>query len=198
MDELQFWLGELTSGEDERAEAALAGLTSLGNQCAQRSASALSALGELAGSADEDTRWWALRALAEFDSPFVQKHLIAALEDEEPAVRECAALGLRIHPTPEAVPALVAALNDTDMLTADLAADALIDIGAAAVPVLLEVLEHGQPMPQLSAVRALALIGDPRAIPALYKALDTDLMIMEFWASQGLERMGVGMQLFKP
>ena len=191
MDELQFWLGELTSGEDERAEAALAGLTSLGN-------SAMSALSPLAGSADEDTRWWALRALAEFDSPSVQKHLIAALEDEEPAVRECAALGLRIHPTPEAVPALVAALNDSDMLTADLAADALIDIGAAAVPALLEVLERGKPMPQLSAVRALALIGDPRAIPALYKALDTDSMIMEFWASQGLERMGVGMQLFKP
>ena len=197
MDELQFWLGELTSGEDERAEAALAGLTSLGD-AAPSGSSALNALGDLAGSADEDTRWWALRALAEFDSPSVQKHLIAALADEEAAVRECAALGLRIHPTPEAVPALVAALNDSDALTADLAADALIDIGAAAVPALLEVLEGGNTMPQLSAVRALALIGDPRAIPTLYQALDTDSMIMEFWASQGLERMGVGMQLFKP
>ena len=53
MDELTSLLADLTSGEDERAEAAARRLTAF----------SVSALDPLLHSADIDTRWWALRAL---------------------------------------------------------------------------------------------------------------------------------------
>ena len=42
------------------------------------------------------------------------------------------------------------------------------------------------------------MIGDTRAIPELYKMLDSDSALLEYWASDGLERMGVGMVFFAP
>jgi hypothetical protein len=44
----------------------------------------------------------------------------------------------------------------------------------------------------------LAQIGDPRSIPALFTALDEDSALMEYWASEGLEKMGVGIVFFEP
>ena len=49
---------------------------------------------------------------------------------------------------------------------------------------------------RLEPAPALALIGDPSAIPALFAALDEGSALLEHWASQGLERMGVGMKFF--
>jgi len=51
---------------------------------------------------------------------------------------------------------------------------------------------------RLEAARALAAIGDTRAIPVLIKMLDQDSAIMEHWAEQGLEKMGVGTVFFEP
>ena len=93
---------------------------------------------------------------------------------------------------------LIAALNDSDRLCASLAADALVSIGAAAVPALLAVLENGKPAARIEAARALALIGDTRAIPAFFKTLEGKSTLVEYWAREGLERMGVGMAFFKP
>jgi len=50
----------------------------------------------------------------------------------------------------------------------------------------------------VEAVRALAKIGDQRAIPALFEALDDNSALIEYWASEGLEKMGVGMVFYKP
>jgi NADPH-dependent ferric siderophore reductase len=47
-------------------------------------------------------------------------------------------------------------------------------------------------------MRVLALVGDKSSIPALFEALDSDSMLIEYWANEGLERMGVGMVFFKP
>jgi HEAT repeat protein len=47
-------------------------------------------------------------------------------------------------------------------------------------------------------VRALARIGDQRAIPALFRALDDESALIEYWATKGLEDMGVGMIFFEP
>ena len=93
---------------------------------------------------------------------------------------------------------LVEAISDGDPLLASLAADALVAIGGPAVPYLLEVMGNGSHSARLHAVRALALIGDDRAIPALFAALDQYSAVMQYWAEQGLERMGVGMVFFKP
>ena len=70
--------------------------------------------------------------------------------------------------------------------------------GAAAVPALLDLLETGLQAVRLETARTLAMIGDTRAIPALFNALDEDSALMEYWANEGLERMGVGMAFFKP
>ena len=105
---------------------------------------------------------------------------------------------MRTHVVEDAAPALVAMLGDPDRLCAELAADALVAIGAPAVEALLEVLENGSPQARLGAARALAQIGDERAIPAFFSLLDDDSALLEYWAGEGLERMGIGMLFFDP
>ncbi|MGD2158807.1 MAG: HEAT repeat domain-containing protein, partial [Anaerolineales bacterium] len=105
---------------------------------------------------------------------------------------------LRQQPSPDAVKDLIAMLEDDDRLLARLAADALIANGKQAVQPLLETLEDSSPAARLEAVRSLAVIADPIAIPALYKALDADSVLITHWAELGLERMGVGMVFFYP
>ena len=63
---------------------------------------------------------------------------------------------------------------------------------------LLDAMQHGEHLARLEAVRALAKIGDQRAIPALFEALDDSSALIEYWASEGLEKMGVGMVFYKP
>jgi HEAT repeat protein len=203
------YLAELFSGDDVRAEQAAVKISRL--PAGERPAS-LAALEEALASPLAERRWWAARALAEIQDPLVPPLLAGLLSDEAAAVRQCAALGLRLQPDPQAVPALIQALSDPDPLAAELAADALAAVGGEAVPALLEVLTAGEQPDErpsrvpavpgrdtrLEALRALAAIGDPRAIPALFAALDEDSALMEHWASEGLERMGVGMTFFKP
>jgi HEAT repeat protein len=95
------------------------------------------------------------------------------------------------------VAALVTALQSGDQLLAYLVGNALISTGAAAVPALIEMMQSGTPAARLEAARALATIADPRAIPALFHALDEG-SVLNYWATLGLERMGVGMIYFKP
>jgi HEAT repeat protein len=124
--------------------------------------------------------------------------MLRGLADPDPAVRQCAALGLQRRPSERAIPALISAMDDSDSLAARLAANALAATGPPAVPALLDVMQTGSSKASLEAARALALIGDTRAIPALFQALDGDSMLLEYWANEGLERMGVGMVFFKP
>jgi HEAT repeat protein len=191
MADLPALISALTSGDDERAEAATLKLATLGERV-------LPALLLLLDDADADTRWWAVRVLAELNIPQVPSLLQSALEDSDTKVRQCAALALRQQPSPDAVKDLIAMLEDDDRLLARLAADALIANGKQAVQPLLETLEDSSPAARLEAVRSLAVIADPIAIPALYKALDADSVLITHWAELGLERMGVGMVFFYP
>jgi HEAT repeat protein len=195
MRELDSYLNDLASGDDLRAEAAAQRLALLPPKEAGEAAAALE---NLLSSSETDRRWWAARALAILPHPRAPEMLVSALSDPAAAVRQCAALGLRLRPHEAAVQPLVAALSDDDHLVAELACDALASIGEAAVPALLQVLQAGSRPARLEAVRALAAIGDPRAIPALFAALDEDSALMEYWANEGLERMGVGFLFFKP
>jgi HEAT repeat protein len=79
-----------------------------------------------------------------------------------------------------------------------LAVDALVSIGAEAVQPLIDILNHGKQRARLGAIQALARIGDTRSIPALFEALTADSAFMQYWANEGLEKMGVGMSFFKP
>jgi len=167
---------------------------------------AVEPLQERLSNPESEVRWWAVRALAEIDDPRVPELLVKSLADPDQGVRWCAGLALRAHPTSRAISALMSMLPDEDALTRRLAGDALVAIGAPAVPHLIEALKQGDhPLEQdsllrarLEVVRALAKIGDERAIPVLFDALDDGSALIEYWASEGLEKMGVGMVFFKP
>ncbi len=182
---------KLTSGDDDVAENAANTITALGE-------TALPALFGLLASADPNARWWALRALAGIPHPEVPVQLQRFLGDPDPDIRQCAAMGLSRQPWVEAIPDLVNVLGHEDRLLARLAGNALIATGSQAASPLIDTLENGTPAAQIEAARSLALIGDPSAIPALFKAWQDGSAMIQYWAEEGFERMGVGMQFFKP
>ena len=200
-------LNDLTGGDDSLAEAAAQSLSELP---AELQLEAINALRALLASPEVDRRWWAARALSELPVSGTHILLAQALKDPDPSIRQSAALGLRAQivrtpdwrPEPAILEALLLALSeglkDPDPLAARLAAHALRAIGEPAVPQLLELLDHSDHAVRLLLVRILAEIGDPRAIPALFAVLDEDTIIMEYWANEGLEKMGVGMTYFFP
>ncbi len=189
--ELSTLVAELTSGDDVRAEAAANRLPEFGE-------AGLVVLRSLLTDPSPDVRWWAVRALVEYSGCQTNPLIISALGDTDQAVRQCAILALHQCPDESAVGALISMMFEDDSLTARLAANALIAIGAPAVSALISLLNDSPPRQRLEAVRALAMIGDQRSIPVLFNALDEDSALMEYWANEGLERMGVGMMFFKP
>ncbi|GAB4528144.1 MAG: hypothetical protein Fur0018_14080 [Anaerolineales bacterium] len=154
-----------------------------------------------------DLRWWGARLLGETYQTSAFDALLRALRDSSTDVQQCAALGLRHHALcgldetqgARAVAALLPLLDAEDHLLRSLAGHALSALGAPAVPALLETLRHGTPAARLTAMRALAEIGDPRAIPAMFQAIsEEETALIQHWAEQGLEKMGVGMTFFSP
>jgi HEAT repeat protein len=191
MEDISSLIEKFTSGDDAQAEAAASALASRGSD-------ALPVLRALLQHENADVRWWATRALAEVEDPAVAGLLKAALHDPDSAVRYCAALAARRQPATALIPDLIAMLGEEDRMLARLAADALITAGKPAVPPLLDLMRNGSQAARLEAVRALAGIGDTRAIPALFEALGEESALMEYWAGEGLERMGVGTSYFIP
>lgn len=124
--------------------------------------------------------------------------IVEALDDKDTAVQQCAALALREHPQAAAVPKLLNLLSAKDALLARLAGDALVAAGEIATSELLTYLETNETSGKREAVRALALIGDRRAIGALFDLIDGDSVLADYWAALGLDRMGIGMAFFDP
>lgn len=154
---------------------------------------------DLTRSPNVDSRWWALRVLAQ--SPLAQTGwLIPFLEDSAPEVRQCAALGLALSAKPDeaATQPLVRALNDEDAMVGYLATSALIKIGKPAVPSIIEAVKSGSQSARIHALRALAEIRDPRAIPVLMQVIEEDSALLGHWATEGLERLGLDMVYLKP
>lgn len=191
LEEITTLLRELASGDDERAQAVVTRLAACGLP-------ALAPIRALLSDPVADTRWWAIRTLAEIKDSQVPLLFIEALKDEDAGVRHCATLALCKQPDPRAVDALITALASPDRLYARLAADALSAIGEPAVQALIAELQNGPQPSRLESVRALAAIRDTNSIPALFSVLDDDSAVIEYWANEGLERMGVGMAFFKP
>ncbi len=192
MPDLAVLLADLVCGDDARAESAALALPAYGE-------TGLNGLQGLLHARQADTRWWAVRALANFaGSDGLFRELLLALEDVSPEVRQCAAMALALHPDPQAVAPLIRAVSDPDALTAGLARGALVAVGAAAVPALIELMRTGPRPARLEAVRALAEIKDPHAIPALMAVFEEDSTIMHYWADQGLGKLGLGMVYIKP
>lgn len=191
MNDLEALLGDLLGGDDIRAEGAAAGLIALDE-------SARPTLLEASRSATDDGRWWIVRALAELPSVRTVD-LVPFLEDPAPEVRQAAALGLGAHPDEMSIPSLVRALRDPDSMTAALAANALGKVGTTSTPALLEVLAGDAPQTvRVLVMRTLAELKDHRAIRVMLKALDEDSVLVQHWAREGLERLGLDMVFMKP
>ena len=191
-------LAELTSGDDARAEKSIPAITELGM-------AAKPALLELTRAKEADSRWWAVRALAA--SPHTRtEDLLPLLSDSAPEVRAAAALALCDHPHESAIAALIKTLADEDSLTAGLAGKALVKIGSPAVPSLLEIMnarvELGRNKSSIGirihVLRTLSEIRDHRAIPVMMKSLSDESALIQYWAKEGLERLGLDMVYIKP
>ena len=191
MPDFHTYFTDLISGDDAQAEAAAHQIAAFGEI-------AISALGDLLNAADADTRWWSARTLALIPVPEVGSLLAGLLTDEDLAVRQCAALGLRDRPYAAATPELVRLLSVEDQLLRRLAADAFIAIGVDAIPTLADVMQNGPQTARLEAVRALAKMQNQDTIPVLFAYLEDDSAFIRHWAEEGLERLGVGMIFFQP
>jgi HEAT repeat protein len=191
MTDIQSLISALKSGDDAQAEAAVDEITFLGSEL-------LPALLDVLDSPNPNNRWWALRALAVIRDPQVPMHLREALSDPDYTIRQCAALGLSHQTDVDSIPDLIAALDDKDRLVVRLAGDALTAIGGPAVMALIETLENGSNGARIEAARALAVIGDTRAIPAMFTVWENGSALIRHWVETGFERMGVGMQFFQP
>ena len=187
---LQDLLNDLTSGDETRAENAVPLLIELGEE-------ATPAILDLTRSGDVDHRWWGLRVLAQ--SPHAQAEwLVPFLKDPAREVRQCAALGLAIKPDESAIEPLVQALSDEDSMVSSLAVNALVKIGGAAVPSLIDTVKSGSQVARVHALRALAEIRDHRAIPVMMKVMGEDSALLQHWAKEGLDRLGLDMVYIKP
>jgi len=124
--------------------------------------------------------------------------LLAALGDSDTETRAIAIFALGTRSEPEAISALVAVLSDPSPFLARTAADSLRRIGSPAVPALIDSLRAQDAQTRGLAARALAHIKDTASIPALFNALDDESAIVQYWADEALERMGVGMVYFQP
>jgi len=183
-------LNDLISGDETRAEEAVSLLVDLDEE-------AVPALVDLTHSSNADHRWWGLRVLAQ--SPHSQAGwLIPFLNDPAPEVRQCAALGLAARPDEVAIQPLIRALSDEDSMVGNLATNALARIGSAAVPFLIEAVKSAPQSARIHALRALAEIRDHRAIPVMMQVMGEDSALLQHWAKEGLERLGLDMVYMKP
>ena len=190
MSSLQDLLADLTSENETRAEEAVHSLINLGEE-------AIPALLEMTRSSDADQRWWGLRVLAQ--SPHAESEwLVPFLNDPAREVRQCAALGLAIKPEESAAQPLIQALSDEDSMVSSLAVNALVKIGKAAVPALIDVVTSATQSARIHGLRALAEIRDHRAIPVMMKVMEEDSALLQHWAKEGLDRLGLDMVYIKP
>lgn len=133
-------------------------------------------------------------ALGQLPFDTIQQGLTAT----DPEARAVAIFALGLRPEPQAASLLAAALSDPSPFLARTASDSLHRLGKRAVPELLKALKHQDAQTRGLAARALALIADKSTIPALFHALEDESTVVQFWADQGLDRMGVGQVYFKP
>jgi HEAT repeat protein len=190
MSELDDLLVNLTSGDELRAESAIQPLLDLGEE-------AIPGLLDLLQVDDPDQRWWAVRVLSQSHHARVE-WLLPVLNDPDVEVRQAAALGLGSHPCEAAIDPLIQALGDPDSMLATLAMHALVANGKNAVPALLAVPSDAPLSVRIHVIRALAEIQDHRAIPALMSALEEDSALLQHWAEEGLDRLGLNMVYLKP
>ena len=190
MPELKSLVTALTGNDEPGAEAAALILAEAGEP-------AVPLLLPLLDSPDSEQRWWAVRTLAGMRRPRAE-WFRRALTDPEPDVRAAGALGLVTHPDVSAHVELISVLDDRDGLVADLGSKALAALGSEVVPRLIDAFLGATPQARIHILRALAQIRDPQAIRVMMRAMDQGSAALEYWAKEGLNRLGLDMVYLKP
>jgi hypothetical protein len=132
----------------------------------------------------------AIYILGLLESPVATPVLIQALNDSVPSVRMQAAKALGRVGDPAAVPALLNALRGADEQLGGQIFSALVKLGRAAVPALLEASTSNSTWMRWQSIRALGAIRDRRALPVLVAAL-SDLDHSVAWmGAKGLVQFG--------
>ncbi|MDF2459683.1 MAG: uncharacterized protein K0S79_2099 [Nitrospira sp.] len=114
---------------------------------------------------------------------------IAALQDDDWAIREEAAVALGVFRDPRAVGPLVGLLRDSDRAVREAAIGALTAIGGPSVPVLGLCLSDPQLGVQEAASSVLASIADERVLDPLIGALGNSDWIVRMHAAKALGRI---------
>lgn len=113
----------------------------------------------------------AAKALGKLKSTEAVQTLIRALEYKDRSIRIASAVALGEIGASEAIPAFIKALkDDEDMVVRNASKEALIKIGSASTPRLIELLGEEDPFVYGASIEALIGIGFS-AIPALINAL---------------------------
>lgn len=115
---------------------------------------------------------------------------IAALKDEDWAVREEAATALGSYRDSRAVGPLVAVLKDPDRAVREAAIAALTSIGEASVVALGACLKDPNLNVQEAAAAILSAIGDGRVLDPLIEGLSSADWIVRMHAAKALGRIG--------
>src|SRR5688500_14615311 len=114
---------------------------------------------------------------------------IAALKDDDWAVREDAAKALGLLKDSRAVVPLISLLRDSDRAVRQSAIHALIAIGQSSVPALSDYLGDGSLQVQEAVSEVLAAVGDVRAFAPLVTALISGDWIVRMHAAKALGRI---------
>src|SRR5438445_10678174 len=115
---------------------------------------------------------------------------IAALKDEDWALREEAATLLGEFRDPRAVGPLVEALHDEDRAVREAATTALRKIGPAAAPALIVALQDPNGNVQEAAVAILKDVATPEAVEPLIGCLTSKNWIVRMHAAKALGNLG--------
>lgn len=177
----------IADGNDEATEQVVSRLT----------AADTAALLPLCGDPDAEVRWWAARALAHCADTTAIAPLLALLAAAEPTVRTVAALALGQigqrwpPPQPDLLTRLAERLADPAGTVRQAAADALVLCGNAAVGALAQVLQGDQAGARTRAAYALSKIATLPAAGVLYHCLNDPNYLVQSYAYETLEKMGL-------
>jgi len=127
--------------------------------------------------------------LGDMCSPLAEIPLLQALNDRDPDVRLAAARSLgRLRPRSAAGPLLYALI--AGLVPRAVAANALLSIGAAALPGIRGLMQDDHPAARANAVELLGRLGNPRDSIAVRERLGDDAPLVRQRACEALARLG--------
>lgn len=187
---LESLLAAIHANDDEATEQVVTSYTTT-------SAPALDDVVALFDADDADQRWWAVRTAAAVapltggDVTKLETPLRHRLHDADPSVRCAAALAAGHLQLVALVDELACALGDESGWVRSSAADALALIGEPAVPALLQVLAGTGQGARTRAAYALSKIRTMEVANALYHYLQDENQLVQTYAYDTLEQMGL-------